>query len=130
MNTQTGIKKGLLLRSIAYFRPQQHPVARKNLSACDTLLESVPESVFLCALKRAGEEKVCGVVEMVELARQVRIAEKFADVYVLLREFDLEWPRFEALYPDAAKDGWLGLLVNRARVLRDEIDGASNAGSS
>jgi hypothetical protein len=32
------------------------------------------------------------------------------------------------MFPEAAADGWLSLLVNRARVLRDEIDEISHAG--
>jgi hypothetical protein len=131
MTTQNIIHKGLL-RRFSCFRPQQSPVARKNLRVIDTMTElnlnTVPQSVFLTELKQAGEEKICDITTRIELHRQVQIAEKLADVYVLLRELDLEWPRFEALYPEAAKDGWLGLLVNRARVLRDEIDEASHAG--
>lgn len=126
MNAQNIISKGLLRRFTA-FCPRQSAVARKNFPACDAVMESVPQSVFLTQLMQVGEEKICDIATRIELQRQLQIAQKFADVYVLLRELDLEWPRFEALYPDAAKDGWLGLLVNRARVLRDEIDGFSNA---
>lgn len=116
------------------FRPQQAPVARKGLSACDTVTSSImdtakqiPASVFMAELRNAGDEHICSVPELVEIGRQMQIAEKAADMYVILRELDLEWPRFAAMFPEAAADGWLALLVNRARVLRDEIDEISHA---
>lgn len=126
MKPQTIARTGLL-RAVTAFRPQQSPVARKNLSCVNTLAHSVPKSVFMQELRKAGDEHMCPVPELVEIHRQVRIAEKTADMYVLLRELDLEWPRFQSMFPDAAGD-WLQLLVNRARVLRDEIDEISHAG--
>jgi hypothetical protein len=127
MKPQTLARNGLL-RSIEAFRPQQAPVARKNLSAMDTLAASVPKSVFMQELRKAGDEHLCPVAELIELHRQVQIAEKVPDMYALLMNFDLEWRRFSSMFPEASADGWLSLLVNRARVLRDEIDEISHAG--
>jgi hypothetical protein len=125
MKTQNAVRNGLL-RTFSAFRPQQSPVARKNLPAINTLIAEVPQSVFMSELRKAGDEHLCPVTELVEIHRQAQIAEKVADMYVLLRELDLEWPRFQSMFPDAAGD-WLQLLVNRARVLRDEIDEISHA---
>ncbi|WP_250519473.1 hypothetical protein [Caballeronia sp. NCTM1] len=125
MKPQTVARTGLL-RAITAFRPQQSPVARKNLPDINTLTASVPQSVFMSELREAGDAHLCPVAELIEINRQVQIAEKVADMYVLLRELDLEWPRFQSMFPDAAGD-WLQLLVNRARVLRDEIDEISHA---
>lgn len=128
MKAQQTTAHGLLRAFTANFRPQQSPVARKvlptNVSVKDTL--SIPQSVFLTELRKAGDERLCPVPELIEIHRQTQIAEKVADMYVLLRELDLEWPRFQSMFPDAAGD-WLQLLVNRARVLRDEVDEISNA---
>jgi hypothetical protein len=126
MKTQPLARNGLL-RAVSTFRPQQSPVARKNLYDINTLTADVPKSVFMSELRKAGDEHMCPVAELIEIHRQVQIAEKTADMYVLLRELDLEWPRFQKMFPDAAGD-WLQLLVNRARVLRDEIDEISHAG--
>jgi hypothetical protein len=77
-------------------------------------------------LRKAGDDHLCPVVELVEIHKQMRIAEKTADMYALLMNLDLEWNVFAAKFPEAAADGWLALLVNRARVLRDEIDEISH----
>lgn len=86
----------------------------------------VPKPVSLDVLRNAGHQYVADVVTLAELDRQMRIAAKFPDVYVLLRELGEEWDRHAALYPEAAADGWLGLLMTRAKVLRSEIDEIAN----
>lgn len=123
MNTLNQARKGLLRG----FRPQQSPVARKNLSTIDPIVDSIPAPVFMAELRKAGDEHICNVVELVEIHRQMQIAEKAPDMYALLMNLDLEWPVFAAKYPEAAADGWLALLVNRARVMRDQIDEISHA---
>jgi hypothetical protein len=82
----------------------------------------VPQPVFLVELRNAGQQCITDVITLAALDRQTRIAEKFPDVYALLRELGEEWDRHAALYPEAAADGWLGLLMTRAKVLRAEID--------
>jgi hypothetical protein len=119
-------RKGLL-STISAFRPQQAPVARKNLSAIDPMVGSIPQPAFMAELRKAGDEHLCPITELVEIHRQSQISEKVADMYALLMNLDLEWPVFAAKYPEAAADGWLALLVNRARVLRDQIDEISHA---
>jgi hypothetical protein len=126
MNTLNQAGKGLL-RTLTSFRPQQAPVARKNLSAIDPTVGSIPAAVFMTELRKAGDEHICPIAELIEIHKQSQIAEKAADMYALLMNLDLEWPRFAAMFPEAAADGWLALLVNRARVLRDEIDEISHA---
>jgi hypothetical protein len=115
------------------FTPKQLPVARKSTPMTDTLMvreiaQQIPVDVFMVDLKAAGEEKVADIPTVLKLHRQAQIAQKVPDMYAILRELDLEWPRFEAMFPEAAKDGWLQLLVNRARVVRDEIDEISHVG--
>jgi hypothetical protein len=115
------------------FTPKQLPVARKSTPMSDTLVvrevaQQIPVDVFMVDLKAAGEEKVTDVATVMKLHRQVKVAQKVPDMYAILRELDLEWPRFVAMFPEAAKDGWLQLLVNRARVVRDEIDEISHVG--
>jgi hypothetical protein len=115
------------------FTPKQQSVARKNTSTSDTctvreVAQQIPVSVFLVELREAGGDKVTDIASVMELHRQASIAAKVPDMYAILRELDLEWPRFVAMFPDAAKDGWLQLLVNRARVVRDEIDEISHVG--
>lgn len=132
MHTASQAFKALLLRSPAVFHPRQSAVAGKNLRFTDALMDNdrnahqVPKSVSLDVLRNAGHQYVADVVTLAELDRQMRIAEKFPDVYALLRELGEEWDRHAALYPDAAADGWLGLLMTRAKVLRGEIDGIAN----
>jgi hypothetical protein len=125
MNPQTLARIGLL-RFTAGFRPQQAPVARKNLPVSDPMTVTIPQSVFMTELRKAGDDHLCPVVELVEIHKQMRIAEKTADMYALLMNLDLEWNVFASKFPEAAADGWLALLVNRARVLRDEIDEISH----
>lgn len=115
------------------FTPKQLPVARKSTPMSDTLMvrevaQQIPVDVFMVDLKSAGEEKVTDVATVMKLHRQVKVAQKVPDMYAILRELDLEWPRFVAMFPEAAKDGWLQLLVNRARVVRDEIDEIGHVG--
>lgn len=115
------------------FTPQQSPVARKSTPTTDAstvreIAPQIPVDVFMVDLKSAGEEKVTDVATVLKLHRQAQIAQKVPDMYAILRELDLEWPRFVAMFPEAAKDGWLQLLVNRARVVRDEIDEISHVG--
>ncbi|WP_446903039.1 hypothetical protein [Burkholderia sp. YIM B11467] len=133
MNAAHAAKHLTLLRPATVFHPRQRPAAEKNLHITDTMMvthrevKQIPAPVMLRELVQAGQEHVADVVMLAELERQTRIAEKFADAYVLLRDLSDEWDRFAALHPDAAADGWLGLLVNRARVLRAEIDGIADA---
>jgi hypothetical protein len=115
------------------FTPKQLSVARKSTPMTDTLMvreiaQQIPVDVFMVDLKAAGEEKVADIATVVKLHRQVKVAQKVPDMYAILRELDLEWPRFVAMFPEAAKDGWLQLLVNRARVVRDEIDEIGHVG--
>jgi hypothetical protein len=129
MKPQALMQSGLL-RSITGFRPQQAPVARKVLSSNDAVkdtLASVPQSVFMSELRKAGDEHLCSVPELIEIHRQSQISEKVADMYVILRELDLEWPALQKM-TSADMTAWMQLLVNRARVLRDEIDEISHAG--
>lgn len=135
MNAANTVLSLTLLRPSTVFRPRQLPVAGKILLNTDTMMESsnavrqIPRPVALRELIKAGSDHVADVVMLEELLRQTRIAEKFVDAYVLLRDLSDEWDRFAALYPEAASDGWLGLLVNRARVLRTEIDSIAYASS-
>jgi hypothetical protein len=133
MSAAIAVRHLALLRPTTVFHPRQRPAAEKNLRVTDTIMvtnsevKQIPAPVMLRELIQAGHEHVADVVTLAELMRETRIAEKFADAYVLLRDLSDEWDRFAALYPDAAADGWLGLLVNRARVLRAEIDGIADA---
>ncbi|MBN3822310.1 hypothetical protein G3O00_01585 [Burkholderia sp. Ac-20384] len=133
MNAAIAVRPLALLRPATVFHPRQRPVAEKNLATTDTMMvthremKQIPSTLMLRELIQAGQEHVADVVTLAELMRQTQIAEKFADAYVLLRDLSAEWDRFAAIYPDAAADGWLGLLVNRARVLRAEIDGIADA---
>lgn len=132
MNHAAPLHNALLLRSSAVFHPRQSAVAGKNLRAMDafTMHErkaaQVPQPVFLTELRNAGHQYVADVVTLAELEHQSRIAAKFPDVYALLRELGEEWDRHAALYPEAAADGWLSLLMTRADVLRSEIDEIAN----
>lgn len=132
MQTAAHANNALLLRSHAVFRPRQSAVAGKNLRLMDAVMNNdrnakpVPTPVSLDVLRNAGEQYIADVLTLAELDRQSRIAAKFPDVYALLRELGDEWDRHAALYPDAAADGWLGLLMTRAKVLRAEIDGIAN----
>lgn len=132
MQTATTTNKALLLRSSSVFRPRQSAVEGKNLRLLDTSMDTnrnakpVPKSVSLDVLRNAGDQYIADVLTLAELDRQSRIAAKFPDVYALLRELGEEWDRHAALYPEAAADGWLGLLMTRAKVLRAEIDGIAN----
>ncbi|WP_157650626.1 hypothetical protein [Burkholderia ubonensis] len=122
-----------LLRHATVFHPRQRPAAEKNFHITDTMLaikrevKQIPSPVMLRELIQAGQEHIADAATLADLPREARIAEKFADAYALLRDLSDEWDRFAALHPDAAADGWLGLLVNRARVLRGEIDGIADA---
>jgi hypothetical protein len=78
-------------------------------------------------LRKAGDEHLCSVPELIEIHRQSQISAKVADMYVILRELDLEWPALQKM-TSADMTAWMQLLVNRARVLRDEIDEISHAG--
>lgn len=132
MNTTLHQHEALLLRSKAVFHPRQLSVAGKNLRVTDTVTGSymdnaIPPSVALPDLIKAGSDRMGNVVLLAEMTRQIGIAKKLPDVYALLRELAVEWDRHVALYPEAAADGWLGLLVNRAKVLRNEIDEIANA---
>ncbi|WP_157677862.1 hypothetical protein [Burkholderia ubonensis] len=132
MNAVHAARPLALLRPVTVFHPRQRPAAEKNLHITDTMtvnhheVKQIPAQVMLRELIQAGQEHVADYITLSELLRQTRIAEKFADAYVLLRDLSDEWDRFTALHPDAAADGWLGLLVNRARVLRAEIDGIAH----
>jgi hypothetical protein len=132
MNTVSKLGNALLLRSSSVFHPRQSGVAEKNLNLSDTVTDSVcevtqvPKDVSLADLRNAGDQYIADVITLVTLDRQIRIAEKFPDVYALLRELTDEWQRYETLYPDAAADGWLALLMKRANVLRTEIDEIAN----
>lgn len=97
MQTNAAPGRTLLLRSAAVFHPRQSAVAGKNLRVTDTFTDNESAKVLSAALR--------------------------ADVSALLRELASEWDRHAALYPEAAADGWLGLLMNRARLLRAEIEG-------
>jgi hypothetical protein len=125
-------KAALLLRPSPVACARQSDVAGKNLSCTDTVVASmssvkqVPADVSLAALRNAGDQYIADVMTLVALDRQIRIASKLPDVYALMRELTDEWQRYESLYPDAAADGWLGLLVKRANVLRTEIDEIAN----
>jgi hypothetical protein len=133
MNAAHAVRHLALLRPVTVFHPRQRPAAEKNLHNTDTMMatyrevKQIPAPVMLRELVQAGQEHVADVEMPTELMRQTRIAEKFADAYVLLRDLSDEWERFTALHPDAAADGWLELLVNRARILRAEIDGIADA---
>lgn len=132
MQTAAHLNDALLLRSSAVFSPRQSAVAGKNLRLTDAAMindrntKQVPKSVSLDVLRYAGDQCIADVLTLAELDRQSRIAAKFPDVYALLRELGDEWERHAALYPDAAADGWLGLLMTRAKVLRAEIDGIAD----
>jgi hypothetical protein len=132
MNTVTKLQKALLLRATSAFHPRQSGVGEKNLNCTDTVEASVnavtqvPKDVALADLRNAGDQYIADVITLVTLDRQIRIATKFPDVYALLRELTDEWQRYETLYPDAAADGWLALLMKRANVLRTEIDEIAN----
>lgn len=134
MNAAHAVRHLTLLRPVTVFYPRQRPAAEKNLHNTDTMMatdrevKQIPSTLMLRELIQAGQEHVADFITLAELLRQTRVAAKFADAYVLLRDLSDEWERFAALYPDAAADGWLALLVNRARVLRAELDGIANAG--
>lgn len=132
MQTAAAPRSTLLLRSTAVFHPRQSAVAGKNLRVTDAVMDServiqqVPRAAQLAELIEAAREHKEDVAQLAAITQQVAIASKFTDFYVLMRDFGAEWDRFAALYPESAADGWIGLLVNRARVLVAEVDGIAD----
>jgi hypothetical protein len=128
MKAQQIKERGLLRAFTANFRPQQSPVARKvlptNVSVKDTL--SIPQSVFLTELRKAGDEHLCPVPELTRSTGRRRLPRRWRICTSCCANSIWNGRAFKACFLTQPATG-CNSLVNRARVLRDEVDEISNA---